>query len=123
MTVFTLIRHRSLQIPSVSSRRVLPISFVDFNKKGFLTIAILGIIGGVIAAYLASMYWAFNLRISIRDDSRIIQVLTEKYARDVFSFEERSIRVKEEIELSLNLEKISSIKYLDTNSITAYLPR
>lgn len=122
MTVLALRRNRFLPLERATSRPSQVSSFAVFNKKGFITIALLGIVGGAVAAYLAAMYWSFNLRMVLRDNVQIVQSLTEQFARDVVALEARSAKVREEIESRPDLEKISSIRYLDANSLTAYVP-
>ncbi len=122
MTTSTLFYPRRLLPANGWLRNVSFGSFIGLNKKGFITLALLGIIGGAVAAYIAAIYWTFGLGIAIQEESRVLHTLGETYAREAIAFEMQNSLLGKELAPALRLEKISSIKYLKTESVTASLP-
>lgn len=122
MTLLTLTHNHHFPFAAIFPRKVSLSSFIELNRKGFITILFLGIIGGAVAAYLAAIYWSFNLGVAIRDDNKILHTLAESYARKAVLLETHNVILSGEDVYSLNFEKISTIKYLNTERVTASLP-
>lgn len=123
MTTLILAQTRSLSFNIAVRFGRITERFLDLNRNGIITSSLIAFIAAAALTYLAAMYIAFDFGFSIqlydRDISRLETSLTN---REVKLQELRTSLVGSQAELLKSMEKISSMKYIVNDGLTAALP-
>lgn len=92
--------------------------FYGLNKRGVITIALAGVIGLGVIAYIAAIYSMFSLSFEVRAATREAEIRNERNIALELNIQRRETdfaRINSEVFLSM--EKIATIKYLTAENV------
>lgn len=97
--------------------------FLDFNRRGHITQLLIAVVVFAVVAYLASLYFATNFDLEIRNGNKLLPGLLEEVRKDEFILQNLTTGFAlENADVLQSMEKVSAIKYLAPETVVLSRP-